>query len=64
MDKAGKFVMTEKMVRKVIAFITFKDGGGQIVEYKLRYNLPFARSEMKKWVIEDNKNIKSVKFLS
>lgn len=52
------------MFKKVTAKIIFKDGKVQIVEYKLRHNLPFAKSEMRKWLIEKDKSIKEIKFLN
>lgn len=52
-----------KIARKCIAFITFKDGGAHICELKLESGLQFALSEMRKWQIQDSKRaIKSIKF--
>jgi len=49
---------------KCLAYIIFKDGSGQIAEYKLANNLPFALSEMRKWIKEKSiKPIKSISFL-
>jgi hypothetical protein len=52
------------MIRRVSAFVTFKDGSAHIAVYKLDNDLPFSKSEMRKWIKEQsNKPIKSIKFL-
>lgn len=52
------------MIRRVSAFVTFKDGSGHIALYKLDHDLPFAKSEMRRWIMEkSDKPIKSIKFL-
>jgi hypothetical protein len=52
-------------MKKVKVYIVLKDGSGLIAEYKLESNLPFAKSEMKKWIKEQSKEpIESITFLS
>ena len=52
------------MVKRVTALVRFKDGSAHIALYKLDNNLPFAKSEMRKWIKEQSrKPIKSIEFL-
>ena len=51
-------------MKKVRAYIVFKDGSGHIAEYKLKNGLSFARTEMEQWIREFNeKPIKSITFI-
>ena len=44
----------EKMYTKIKATILYKDGSGVFAEYKLTNDLSFAKSEMKKWIMEQS----------
>lgn len=53
------------MIRSIAAFVRFKDGSAHIALYKLDNDLPFAKSEMRKWIREQSKKpVKSIKFLT
>jgi len=53
-----------KKRNKVLVYVIFKDGYGQIVEYNLENNLSFSWNEMKKWIKEQSKKpIKSITLL-
>jgi len=52
-------------MKKVKAYIVFKDGSGHIAEYTLKGGLPFKKSEMEQWIKEQSKKaVKSIVFMS
>ena len=53
------------MIRRLKAIIIFDDNTGYVAEYSLKYNLPFSKKEMEKWVKEQSvKRIKEFHILS
>jgi predicted transcriptional regulator len=51
-------------MKKMIVWIDFKDGSGQISEHKLECGLYFSKSEMIKWLKEKYKNTKPIKKIT
>lgn len=55
----------EKIIKEALVLVTFVDGNTKLCQYSLRYNLPFGKQEMRKWIREKHKDkpIKEIKFL-